>query len=304
MVALKDVSLDVNPGEIMGLVGRNGAGKTVLLKLAATLSEPTQGHLRLFGMDSVTNSREARCQIGMATCDERSFYWRLTSRQNLAFFATLCGLSRREARRRVDELLDLLDLMPVADRSYRVLSTGNRQRLAIARALLLDPRLLLLDEPTNSLDPVAAARLRDVILERISSEESRAILITSHDLEEVQGLSHRVAILDQGRILEVDSMSGLCLRYASEETVRVRVRGSVAESLATRLRGVAPTARCASSGDGITEVSFAQDQGDGCLHRILPMLMEADSQIVGCQTEGPSLKDVFDRLVGERDHDA
>ena len=304
MVALDAVSLDVHPGEIVGLVGRNGAGKTVLLKLAATLSEPTQGKLRLFGMDSVVNSREVRCQVGMATCDERSFYWRLTSRQNMAFFATLCGLSKRDARRRVDELLELLDLVPVADRSYRVLSTGNRQWLAIARALLLDPKLLLLDEPTNSLDPIAAARLRDVILKRISSEEGRAILITSHDLEEVQGLSHRVAILDQGRILEVDSMSGLCGRYASEETVRVTVRGALSETVAAGLRSIAPSTRCEPVGADLTEVSFAQAQEGGCLHRVLPLLVEAKTQIVGCQTEGPSLKDVFDRLVGRSDQDA
>lgn len=303
-MALEDVSLDVHPGEILGLVGRNGAGKTVLLKLIATLNEPTSGQLRVFGKDSVAKSREIRCQVGMATCDERSFYWRLTSRQNMTFFAKLCGFSKLEARRRVSELLELFDLMPVADRSYRVLSTGNRQRLAIARALLLDPKLLLLDEPTNSLDPIAAARLREVLLERISADGDRAIVITSHDLVEVQGLSKRVAILNHGKILEVDSMPALCARHATQDTVTVLTRGAVSPALLAQLRGVAPSILCEPERQGLSTIRFTQDSTDGCMHQVLSLLVQSGKEIVGCETAGPGLGDVFDRLVGGGASDA
>lgn len=294
MVALEDVSFEVHPGEILGLVGQNGAGKTVLLKLIATLNEPTTGQLRLFGMDSVTHSREIRCQVGMATCDERSFYWRLTSRQNMSFFARLCGFSKRRARHRVSELLELLDLLPVADRSYRVLSTGNRQRLAIARALLLDPKLLLLDEPTNSLDPIAAAKLRRVIQERIPAEGDRAILITSHNLEEVQDLSTRVAILDHGKILEVGPLPALCARYADREKVIVETLEPVSPELLARLRAMVPSIQ----GEGVRGLQFTQGSSDGYTHQVLRALVESGNQILRCHVEGPSLKDVFDHLVG------
>ena len=304
VVALEDVSFDVRPGEILGLVGQNGAGKTVLLKMIATLNEPTDGQVRVFGKDSVTHSREIRSQVGMATCDERSFYWRLTSRQNMTFFAKLCGLSKRAARQRVNTLLDLLDLMPVADRSYRVLSTGNRQRLAIARALLLDPELLLLDEPTNSLDPIAAARLREVIQDRIASDRKRAVVITSHNLEEVQDLSSRVAILDHGRLLETDHLQALRARYASEETVTVEVRGSISSSLLDQLKALAASIVSRHKDDGCSELSYRQDPGDPCTHQILALLVESGVEVLRCHTEGSSLKDVFDRLVGGESPDA
>lgn len=304
VVALEDVSFDVRPGEILGLVGQNGAGKTVLLKMIATLNEPTDGQVRVFGKDSVTHSREIRSQVGMATCDERSFYWRLTSRQNLTFFAKLCGLSKRAARQRVNVLLDLLDLMPVADRSYRVLSTGNRQRLAIARALLLDPDLLLLDEPTNSLDPIAAARLREVIQDRIAADGKRAVVITSHNLEEVQDLSSRVAILNHGRLLETDHLQALRARYASEETVTVEVRGSMPSLLLDQLKPLAVSVLSRKKDDGCSELSFRQDPGSSATHQILTLLVEAGIEVIRCHTEGSSLKDVFDRLVGGESPDA
>ena len=201
VVALRDVSLQIEPGEILGLVGPNGAGKTVLVKLIATLTEPTSGQLRVFGLDSVRDSRRIRGLIGLTTTDERSFYWRLTCRQNLMFFARLYGHHGAAARRLVDELLDTIDLSHAVDRPYRVLSAGNRQRLAIARALLPDPPLLLLDEPTSSLDPIAASNLRKLIVERLHGNRERSVLFTSHDLVEVEEMCTRVAVLARGRIL-------------------------------------------------------------------------------------------------------
>jgi ABC-2 type transport system ATP-binding protein len=208
-VALCDVSLQVQPGEILGLVGPNGAGKTVLVKLIATLTEPTSGQLHVFGLDSVRAARTIRSGIGLATADERSFYWRLTCRQNLMFFARLYGRHGAAARRLVDELLDTIDLSDAADRPYRVLSAGNRQRLAIARALLPDPMLLLLDEPTSSLDPIAAANLRKLVVERLHRPGERSVLFTSHDLREVEEICTRVAVLSGGRILACSDPSSL-----------------------------------------------------------------------------------------------
>jgi len=161
--ALRDVSLEVETGEIFGLIGRNGAGKTTLTKIVATLVQPTTGSVEVRGYDSVTDDEHVRQEIGLATAEERSFYWRLTSEQNLMFFARLHGLSDRVAKQRLRELLAKLELEEVARRRFGELSTGNKQRLAVARAMLTNPRVLLLDEPTRSLDPLAAARTREMI---------------------------------------------------------------------------------------------------------------------------------------------
>ena len=134
--ALRDVTFDVHSGEIFGLIGRNGAGKTTLTKIVATLVQPTTGTVTVHGSDSVTHDEQVRRRIGLATAEERSFYWRLTAEQNLMFFARLHGFSDRIAKQRIQELVAKLELEEVARRRFGELSTGNKQRLAVARAML------------------------------------------------------------------------------------------------------------------------------------------------------------------------
>src|SRR6266850_2839493 len=143
--ALRDVSFNIRAGEIFGLIGPNGAGKTTLTKIIATLIQPTEGSATVNGHDTVRDDERVRRNVGLAGAEERSFYWRLTAEQNLLFFARLHGLSARSARDRISELLALLDLQDLARRRFAELSTGNKQRLSVARALLANPPVLLLD---------------------------------------------------------------------------------------------------------------------------------------------------------------
>src|SRR5437763_5251067 len=222
--ALRRVSFDVREGEIFGLIGRNGAGKTTLIKIIATLDQPTEGTATVRGFDSVRDDGRVRAQVGVAGAEERSFYWRLTVEQNLVFFARLFGLGARAARTRITELLELLELSDLRRRRFGELSTGNKQRMAVARALLNSPPVLLLDEPTRSLDPLAAAHVRALIA-RLAADERVTVLLTSHNLVEIEELCARIAIISRGRICAVDTPQSLRATHKQTERVTLVVRG-------------------------------------------------------------------------------
>ncbi|HEY0051132.1 MAG TPA: ABC transporter ATP-binding protein, partial [Pyrinomonadaceae bacterium] len=137
--ALKNVAFEIETGEIFGLIGRNGAGKTTLTKIIATLVQPTAGKVSVKGFDSIRDEVKVRALVGLATAEERSFYWRLSCEQNMMFFARLYGMNDREARRKIGELFEKLNLNELAKRRFSTISTGNKQRLAVARALLPEP---------------------------------------------------------------------------------------------------------------------------------------------------------------------
>ena len=223
--ALREVTFDVRSGEIFGLIGRNGAGKTTLTKIVATLVQPTTGTVTVRGNDSVLHDEQVRQQIGLATAEERSFYWRLTAEQNLMFFARLHGLSDRTAKQRIRELFAKLELEEVARRRFGEMSTGNKQRLAVARAMLSQAPVLLLDEPTRSLDPLAAARMREMISSLAKQDPPVTILLTSHNLAEVETLCERVAIISRGRIRAIDTPQRLRGLTSEKEQVHLTVAG-------------------------------------------------------------------------------
>lgn len=198
--ALERISLRAEPGEIIGIVGPNGAGKTTLLRVLAHVLEPDGGCIWLCGEKMTARAHRLRQQIGYVSSDERSFFWRLTGRQNLIFFASLYCVPRAHIGGRVSALLDRLDLQEKADLPFQSYSSGMRKRLALARALLHGPRLVLLDELTNSLDPLASRNVKRLVREYVSEGSGRAALWSTHRLEEITEMCDRAVVMERGTV--------------------------------------------------------------------------------------------------------
>jgi ABC-2 type transport system ATP-binding protein len=198
LAALRGVDLEVPWGSILAVLGPNGAGKSTMLRILGTTVLPDSGHVEVAGHDVVAEPAAARRSLGLVLGDERSWYWRLSGRENLEFFAALHGLRRPVARRRATELLAAVDLTDQADRRFDRYSSGMRARLALARALLHEPPVLCLDEPTRTLDPVAAASFRALVLAQ--ADAGRAVLFTTHDLHEAAAVASKVVVLAGGRV--------------------------------------------------------------------------------------------------------
>ncbi len=206
-VAVEGVNLTVQAGSVLAILGPNGAGKTTLLRILAGLVLPSAGQAQICGLDVIRGEAHAKGVVGISLGDDRSLYWRLSGRRNLDFFAALHGLSRHEARQRIDELGNLLEI-PL-DQSVQASSSGIRQRILIARALLHDPSVLLLDEPTKSLDPASAQGLRGFIRERLARHLGKTVVIATHNLPEAETVGNVIAIMVRGEIRASGTLDAL-----------------------------------------------------------------------------------------------
>jgi ABC-2 type transport system ATP-binding protein len=296
--ALSDVSFDVDEGEIFGLLGPNGAGKTTLTKIVATLVQPTTGVVTVKGFDSVTESAALRRLIGLAAAEERSFYWRLTVEQNLMFFARLYSIPKQKARARIAELLTQLDLEQSRAKRFGELSTGNKQRMALARALLNTPPILLLDEPTRSLDPLAAARMRSFIGSLAAGDPPVTILLTSHNLNEIEELCRRIAIISHGRIRELDTPDRIRALHKARERVRLVLDGISLERAVNALAPALADAEVSRDGPR-TVVTFFREVGDDRLDRGLRAILANGTRVVACETERATLLEVLETYERE-----
>ena len=300
--ALRDISFDIPEGEIFGLIGPNGAGKTTLTKIIATLVQPTSGSVVVKGYDSVREDEHVRSQVGLATAEERSFYWRLTAEENLLFFARLYGLGELAAKKRIHELLDRFEMVELARRRFGELSTGNKQRLAVARAMLPNPPVLLLDEPTRSLDPLDASRMRSLIKSLATAEMRVTILLTSHNLAEVEELCERVAIIGDGRIRALDSPKNLRLVHTQRERVIVSFTLPKVDEGESALRESLPDGFELAKDSGSDEwvLSFSRETQDVILDRVLTVLQQHGSVIRQVETERATLLNVLESYETEQ----
>ncbi|HEY0972079.1 MAG TPA: ABC transporter ATP-binding protein [Gemmatimonadales bacterium] len=201
---LQNVSFDVAPGELFGLLGPNGAGKTTIFKILSTLVTPDRGTVEIAGHDLVREPAQVREVITPVVVDERSLNWRLSAVENLRVYGALHGLHGARLLERIGEVLALVELDGVGPKMVGQYSSGMRQRLLIARALLHRPRVLLLDEPTRSLDPISARQFRALLRDEIVGRQQCTVLLATHNPEEALTYCDRVAILNRGRVVTVE----------------------------------------------------------------------------------------------------
>lgn len=217
VVACDNVNLKIRKGELFGLIGPNGAGKTTLLKILATIILPDSGTALVNGCDVIKQEEEARRSIGLVTSEVKSFYGRLTGRQNLDFFAILANLNPADVRFRIEAIAKLLDVEDKLDIMYQEYSTGIKQRFAIARGLLNDAPILLIDEPTKSLDPLSTQNLHRLIREELVNKARKTVIFTSHSLLEIEKLADTIGIMNRGRINAVGSLAQLKQQMGNQD---------------------------------------------------------------------------------------
>jgi ABC-2 type transport system ATP-binding protein len=295
VTALDGVDLRVQAGEIFGLLGPNGAGKTTLLKILTGLVVPTRGGARVAGHDVLTAGVGARSGIGFVTSEERSFYWRLSGRENLHFFGRLSNLSGPRLRRRCQELMDQVEVSAFADRPFMDYSSGMKQRLAVARALLHDPRVLVMDEPTRSLDPSAARHLRDMVRDVLNRQQGKTVLLATHNLDEAESLCHRIAILSRARVRRL----GTVAEIRALESPKERYRVEVLPSFTPKADGYRVLESTPTRGGSAITLEF--DRGGEGLTRFLGDALAASSRIAVCERLELPLQEVFDRAVAMED---
>lgn len=293
--ALRGVELRARWGEVLALVGPNGAGKTTLLKVLCTLVLPDAGAVRVAGFDALARPGAVRASVGLVLPDERSFYWRLTGRHNLEFFAALQGMTGAAAHRRIDELLERVDLTKAADTPFREYSTGMKQKLALCRGLIHKPRVLLLDEPTRGIDLAALRTLRAVLREHVAA--GGGALLASHDLAEIEALDCRVALLRQGSITGQGTIAELKSQLAVAETVEISLAPDAGAAAAARpaewaerLRADARVTSAVPEGDRlVVTLAPAAVVGD-----VVALIHAAGGRVAHVRPRGAGLEAVID----------
>lgn len=287
--AVEDVSLSIASGQVLAFLGPNGAGKTTTIKMIAGLVLPDAGWVNVAGLDPHRQARALR-SIGAVLEGNRNVYWRLTPEENLEYFGVLRGLSRSTARQRGRELLERFDLVEKRKTLVQALSRGMQQKLAIAVALIHNPRLLLLDEPTLGLDVEATQSVKRLVRE--IAAEGRAILLTTHQLDIAEELSDRVALINQGRII-VEELTSDLIRQFSGTAYRIQISQSLDPERLSKLETLGVTMT-----DQEVAISQLMVHDPDLLYPVLEILRPLPLEQI--QRDQANLTGIFLKLV--RDH--
>ena len=302
LVALEDVNLTVERGELFGLLGPNGAGKTTLIKILTTLLAPTSGWARVATHDVNLTPHLVRPLINMVSGGESSGYGLLTVRENLWMFSQFYGMDSKEANARIIELLTLVGLQDRINTKSSDLSTGLRQKMNIVRGFLTDPEVLFLDEPTLGLDVGASRDVRTLIRNWMDADKNRTLLLTTHYMVEAEELCDRVAIINKGRVLACDTPANLKRNLQRDAIFEIETsplngwKHSVLEEQA-EVRKAAVTE---VEGGARMELILKEESA---LATVINILTHKNIKVQRLSKREPTLEDVFMELVGQRMED-
>jgi ABC-2 type transport system ATP-binding protein len=291
--AVKEVSFSVPKGEIFGFLGPNGAGKSTTIRMLCTLLRPTSGGAKVAGYDILTQPAEVRTEIGLVA-EKLILYDRLTAQENLYFFGRMNHLPEENIKKRSEMWLKRLDMSEWANKMTGTFSTGMKQRVNIARALLTEPEIMFLDEPTLGLDPQTARSIRQFIQEL--AEAGITVVLTTHTMAEAEALCDRISIIDHGKIVALDTANNLkkIISKGQGNVLELSVEGMNEDMLRSlqELEGVQAAAEMEAGTVKITTTA------PGAVHRIVDAIEESGGLVHSINTHEANLEDVFLHLTG------
>jgi len=294
--ALRDLDLSVPQGALWGILGQNGAGKTTLLSILSNLLSPEQGEVRVLGKNIPAHAREICSRINLCS-GHANFLWSLTVRENLDYYAMLYGLAGRRRQQHIEHLIELFDLTEFVKVRFDELSTGTKQKLSLAKALINEPELLLLDEPTVGLDPDVAKRIREYI-QRLHDEEGTTILLTTHNMKEAELLCQQVAFLKDGTIKACGRPQELKRALRLGDTILVYFQGSLPVSTVSFLQSIKGVYGLQTDNSSCT---ILVDDHKERLPQVLDVFVSNRIFINNIRIQESNLEDVFITFAG-RDH--
>jgi ABC-2 type transport system ATP-binding protein len=294
VTAVEDISFSIHKGELFGVVGPNGAGKTTTVKMLSTLLLPTSGTARIFGLDILKDTHRIRPLIGFTFGGNKGLYSRLSGLENLKYFAELYKLEPDIISKRIKELLELVGLTGRENDRVETYSSGMQQRLHLARAMLHNPQLIFLDEPTVGIDPVGAREIHQLVKELV--KRGTTILLTSHYMYEVEELCDRIAVVNHGRIVALDTPIGLKSRSSGDSVVAIQTRGD-RFALEQELRMMNLAAASIHNSDEI--ISIHTKNPSRVLNALAPLLER--NLITNIEVRNATLEDVYVQIIKEND---
>jgi len=283
--ALKGVDLQIEEREVFGILGPNGAGKTTLMSILCTLLLPDRGNVHILGMDSLHDGHQIRKKVNVVS-GNANFLWSLTVKENLHYYGMLYGLTGKKREEKVEALIDLFNLKEHRNIPFDELSTGMKQRLSLAKSLINDPEILFLDEPTVGLDPDISIRIREEILS-IHKEKGMTILVTTHNMKEVEYLCGRIAFLKEGKILTTGTADALKKMVRIGDQLKIEFKGTIQEDELLHADGVINF----TINGNLCEILV--DDGEKRLGTLVAIMAQGGAQIKRITLGQTDLEDVF-----------
>jgi ABC-2 type transport system ATP-binding protein len=292
--AVDHISFDVKKSEIFGLLGPNGAGKTTTIRMLSTLTRPTEGTATIGGYDIVKNESKVRELIGLVS-EKMIMYDRLTAKENLMFFGKLYSIPKDILDKRIDELLELVQLSQWKNSKVGTFSTGMRQRMNVVRALLNMPKVLFLDEPTLGLDPQSTVEVREFV-KKINRENETTIILTTHMMNEADILCDRIGIIDHGKISALDTSTNLKNSISgANTTILILEISNLNPNLISTIRALSCVETVSQENTSHIKVHA---HGDDAFDSVIDAIRAKKGKIVTIQNIQPTLEDVFLHITG------